>query len=205
MVYCIGLTGFISSGKSTVANFFSEKNISIIDTDQIVKKLIKKKTFFWRKIIQNFGTSILEDNQEINRIQLRNIIFHNFQKRIWIENLLHPFVRKITNKRINNNKSIYCIIAIPLLNKKKLLEYPINRVLCVLSTFEKQIRRFLMNQNNNKKIFKKIINSQPSIKEKLEISNDILLNITSKNQLKSDTLILHKKYLEYAKIFKKNI
>lgn len=42
MVYCVGLTGDIASGKTTVAELFSELGVEVIHADKISREITKK-------------------------------------------------------------------------------------------------------------------------------------------------------------------
>lgn len=44
---CIGLTGGISTGKSTVSNILADNGFDIIDTDKISKEVSTSKHYVW--------------------------------------------------------------------------------------------------------------------------------------------------------------
>ena len=79
----IGLTGGIATGKSTVAKYFSELNVPVINSDMIVSSLYKKKEIKY-KIKKLFGTS--------DKKKIASVIFSNPAKRKRLEKLLHPKV-----------------------------------------------------------------------------------------------------------------
>ena len=43
-MYIVGLTGGIGSGKTTIANFFSENNIEVINADQLARRVVEPGT-----------------------------------------------------------------------------------------------------------------------------------------------------------------
>ncbi|HAT9655025.1 TPA: dephospho-CoA kinase, partial [Legionella pneumophila subsp. pneumophila] len=94
MVYSVGLTGNIASGKSTVAEFFSELGINVIYADKIAKELTSKNTPCYQDIISHFGSSVVLNNGELDRKRIRDIIFSNSNERLWLESLLHPVIRE---------------------------------------------------------------------------------------------------------------
>ena len=81
----IGLTGGICSGKSTVAKYFAKLGIEIIDADLIAREIVIPKTSTYKKIVAHFGEKILDKKGELNRKQLRDIIFEDSKQRKWLE------------------------------------------------------------------------------------------------------------------------
>ena len=78
----IGLTGGIASGKTTITNYIRKhKNIPILDADNLSRELIKPNTYGYKKILDYFGSKIInnKNNSEraINRKLLKNIILDN--------------------------------------------------------------------------------------------------------------------------------
>ncbi|MDC3135364.1 dephospho-CoA kinase [Prochlorococcus sp. AH-716-J09] len=121
----IGLTGGIASGKTTITNYIRKyKNIPILDADHFSRELIKPNTYGYKKILDYFGNKIIDNEnnseREINRKQLRNIIFKHCESKEWIEKLLHPLIKEKMIEECSqykNNSTI--ILVIPLLFEAK--------------------------------------------------------------------------------------
>ena len=100
----IGLTGGIASGKTTITNYISKhKNIPILDADKLSRELIKPNTYGYKKIIDYFGSQIIDhkNNSEkaINRKLLRKIIFKNSESKEWMEKLLRDHPQPLSEPR----------------------------------------------------------------------------------------------------------
>lgn len=68
----IGLCGKACSGKNEVVSYLETKNYFVIDADKIgINALVDEK----EKLIESFGTSILDNDGLINRKKLGNIVF----------------------------------------------------------------------------------------------------------------------------------
>ena len=111
----IGLTGGIASGKSTVANLFSDLGVEIIDADEIAHSITSKQGSAYDKIVEHFGNSVIGDDNELDRKKLRTIIFNNSELRKDLEQMIHPEVHSIINKQTLESQEPYQIIVIPLL------------------------------------------------------------------------------------------
>ena len=105
----IGLTGGIGSGKSAAANFFQNEGISVIDTDQLARKVIEKDTPGYSKVVDSFGANILDNNYSIDRAKLREAVFHDSEKRKILESITHPLVRELMVQKISSSISPYSI------------------------------------------------------------------------------------------------
>lgn len=87
----IGITGGISSGKSTVSRMLASLGAEIIDADEMCHRLIlvnKVKS----KIIERFGDTVQDIYGKIDRSRLAEIVFQDKTCLDDLCNILHPIV-----------------------------------------------------------------------------------------------------------------
>src|SRR4029079_16583536 len=111
----IGLTGGIASGKSTVANLFAALGVPIVDTDLLSREVVAPGTPLLRKITDHFSMKVQSGDGSLDRQELRKRIFADPGERKWLEALLHPAIRELTDARCEGAVGHYVIVAIPLL------------------------------------------------------------------------------------------
>lgn len=194
--FCVGLTGRIASGKSTVARCFHELGVDVISADQISRQLTMKNQPAFHQIVQHFGPSVLTDSDELNRSNLRQIIFKNPKERAWIEALLHPLIRASIQKKINESQAPYCLVEIPLI-PHKIDDAYLNRILLVLANQQAQIARLMTRDNMTQADAETILNAQADLREYRAHADDILVNHGSIERLKNEVLKLHHTYLSF--------
>ena len=85
----IGITGSLSSGKSTVAKILSTGKYPIFSADREVKALYTKN-FFINKIKEKFS---LSNSKNIKR-EIKNLILKDKKRLRELETVVHPLVRK---------------------------------------------------------------------------------------------------------------
>jgi dephospho-CoA kinase len=105
MTKIIGLTGGIGSGKSTIANFFSEFGIPVYIADDAAKKLMLSDEIT-KSITNVFGASVF-DKRKLNNAKLAEIVFNNVNELEKLNRIIHPAVKKDFNEWLikNNNYS----------------------------------------------------------------------------------------------------
>lgn len=195
--FCVGLTGGIGSGKTTVSTLFKKKGVSIIDADEISHQLTQINCAGYEGIVKHFGPSILSADKKLNRQQLRNLIFENPNERKWLENFLHPLIRQTMREMISSAHSPYCICVIPLLAESSGIDF-IDHVLVVDTDAQKQIERAKTRDAATPESIQKIIDAQASQMNRLAIADDVLKNNGDINQLEDTVEQLHQKYLAIA-------
>ncbi len=111
----IGLTGNYGMGKSTVARMFGDLGAVVIDTDDIVRELLKDSAVIY-EIKKAFGEDIIQKTG-INKKLLAEIVFEYPHLRISLENILHPRVFKKIDEEIAKitDTSAIVIIEAPLI------------------------------------------------------------------------------------------
>lgn len=198
MVYCVGLTGSIASGKTTIAKLFRNLDVDVINADDISRNLTAINQDAYKKIVTHFGTRILLKNKDLNRKLLRTIIFSNADERKWLEQLLHPLIRDKMLQSVSLTTSPYCIVEIPLLVDKQPYPY-INKILLITAPQETQIMRVMERDNCSKEQAEAILRAQPDMALRLKHADDIITNNSEVNKLVTVIKQLHNKYLHEAK------
>lgn len=195
--FCIGLTGGIGSGKTTVANLFATLGVPIIDADVIAHQITRPHAIAYRQVVMHFGTTILNPDNTIDRQKLRHIVFENHTEKKWLENILHPLIRQKMRDEINKINFPYCICVIPLLTESSGIDF-IDRILVVDTPIDIQMERAKKRDNASAKDIQKIIDAQASHTARLKIADDVLMNDLDLNSLENKVLSLHQSYLSVS-------
>lgn len=195
--FCVGLTGGIGSGKTTVANYFERLGTPVIDADIIAQQVIHPTQPTYQTIIEHFGYQILNEDQTLNRRKLRQIIFSYPKQKLWLEKLLHPIIRQTIKTQIDQLSAPYCICVIPLLTESTGIDF-IDHVLVVEATQELQLSRAAKRDKTTEALIKKIAQTQASDKERRAIADDVIINNGTLKDLEQQIEALHKKYSNTA-------
>jgi dephospho-CoA kinase len=102
MIYLIGLTGNVATGKSLVARMLRDLGAHVIDADAVAHDLERKGTPVHDAIVATFGRSILRADGEIDRAQLGVRVFSDPQALRRLEAIVHPAVGKAIEKRLSD-------------------------------------------------------------------------------------------------------
>ena len=90
----IGLTGGIGMGKTTAANFFAERGLPIIDTDELARELVEPGQPALAEIGKVFGDSVIDGQGRLRRDEMAKAVFADVSKRQQLEGILHPRIRE---------------------------------------------------------------------------------------------------------------
>ncbi|MCM3734284.1 dephospho-CoA kinase [Bacillus cytotoxicus] len=178
MTVVIGLTGGIASGKSTVSKMFQGFHIPVIDADIIAREVVEPGKEAYNKIVEVFGQEVLEENGELNRPKLGSIVFRNEEKRLLLNNIVHPAVRKEMNAQKDRyiKENVQAVVLdIPLLFESKLTSL-VDQILLVYVDNETQITRLMDRNNFTEEEAKVRIASQMPLQEKIALADKVINN-----------------------------
>lgn len=198
MVYCVGLTGTVASGKSTAASIFAQLGAEVISSDTLAKELTAAGQPALEKILQHFGKELQLPNGGLNRRALRAIIVKDDQERLWLENLLHPLIRKAIQQRIQQVQGPYCIIEIPLLYKKSDFPY-LDSILAITSPDHLAIDRAMHRDHCSRAEAEAMLALQKNRLNCETMVDDIIVNSGSLSSLEEKVTQLHQHYLWHSR------
>jgi len=196
----VGLTGGIGSGKTTVAKLFKAFGVHVFDSDQIVHDLLSPNKIPLKKIVEYFGSSVLKSDGTLDRSRLRALIFDSEEKRLWLEQLLHPLVKGIIQQECyrEDKGTPYTVVEIPLLFEAR-FEDVVDRILVVDCPEADQINRVIKRDNVSAEHVQTIMDTQTTRTYRQSHSHDILENSNDLNSLKAKVEALHHHYIKLSK------
>ncbi len=170
----VGLTGNIASGKSHAAQLFTEMGAHIIDADLVVHQLLVSGTRTYEKIINAFGSEILDADREIDRRKLGNIIFSDPDKRELLNKLTHhdvgvEILRRIFELEQSSSRGIVIVDAALIVETGGYRMY--DRLIVVTCDPALQIARLVSRDHLTEEEARARMDSQMPIEEKLKLAD----------------------------------
>ena len=177
----VGLTGGIGSGKTTVSDLFSRRDIPIIDADIIAHQLTQRGNPTLELIRQQFGDSIFFSSGDLDRRKLREQVFDFPDRLRQLEGILHPRIRQEIRQQISaleNTNKPYCIVAIPLILETGMLDL-VDELIVVDIPEELQLERAQHRDNAGKAQIQKIIDQQATRSTRIDAADYVIDNSKS--------------------------
>ena len=112
----LGITGGVGSGKSRVLEYLRDDCGAVVcQMDETAKKLQRKGTECFDKIVENFGAEVLDSHGELDRAALGRIVFASGEKLARLNAIVHPEVLREVEKDIRRKeaegKNLYVVEA----------------------------------------------------------------------------------------------
>ena len=186
----VAVTGSIGSGKSAFCKILADKGYTVINADELSKKLLASNEKIKNKIKKVFGSESYKNN-EVNKKYIANKVFSSAENVQKINSIIHPAViseiRKIFNELEGKEKIIFVEAA---LIYEADMENMFDNI--VLVTADENIRkqRKISNGNISAKEFEKRNSNQIQDIEKKKRADFVFENNSSLEDIKSKAELL---------------
>ncbi|MFW0759654.1 dephospho-CoA kinase [Staphylococcus cohnii] len=195
----IGLTGGIASGKSTVSELLTAHGFKIVDADIASRKAVEKGSEGLEQVRATFGEEAIDEDGNMNRGYVGDIVFNYPEKRLELNEIVHPIVRNIMEqeKKAFLKDGYNVIMDIPLLYENE-LQNTVDEVWLVYTSESIQIDRLMQRNDISMEDAKARVYSQISIDKKRRMADHVIDNRDSKLDLKQnlEQLLTDEGYIE---------
>jgi len=174
----IGITGGISTGKSTFCDCLREivPAAKFFDADLAARSLAELPEVK-QEIRGEFGGGVFSPDGDLNRRKLRAIIFEDATKRRALEQILHPRIRRqwMAEAKKHRNSPDFFFADIPLLYETG-GETLCERVVVVACSRNVQLDRLAKRKSLKRSEAEQMINSQIPLEEKIKRADHVVWN-----------------------------
>lgn len=187
----VAICGNIASGKSTVQNYISEKGFKVLDTDEVSHELLTVNN---KELYEAFKDYDVFEDEEFSRYKVAQLIFSDEDARLKIASIMHPQIKEKINEFYSNNISESIVfVGIPLLFESK-MEDCFDKIIFIYTNDEIRLERLLKRNNYTLEHAKARINCQMPQDKKVNLSDYVIYNNTTINDLKKQTEIVLKNF-----------
>ena len=185
-MYLVGLTGGIAAGKTSVAKRWVELGGHEIDADVLARRALEAGSPGLSQVVEAFGASVLDENGELNRQKLAEVVFNSPEKRKHLEAIVHPIVRRLATQALATiPEGSIAIYTVPLLVEAS-VDLPFDFVVTVEAPVDKQIERMIKNRGMTAQEANARIAAQASAAERANRADVILSSNQSLGRLLDD-------------------
>ncbi|NLE48673.1 MAG: dephospho-CoA kinase [Sandaracinaceae bacterium] len=192
-----GLTGGIACGKSTVARFFRELGVEIVDADQVARDVALPGTPGLRAIVEEFGEEVLDESGALDRKKLGSIVFNDETKRAKLEAITHPLIAAEGMRRImalQASESPYILYEAALLVEGGTYRN-FAGLIVVTTTEDRQLKLLMERDGAGRDDALARIRSQLALSEKEKVADWVIRNTGDLNLLRQSVNDVHRSIL----------
>tara|TARA_A100001011_G_scaffold187299_1_gene195851 strand:+ start:137 stop:730 length:594 start_codon:yes stop_codon:yes gene_type:complete len=186
----IGLTGGIGSGKSEVSNFFRSWGACIFDADKEAKDIINNNIDAQKEIIKEFGSDVIDLEQNIDKKKLARIAFQDEFHQLALNSIIHPHVFKkidTTFEKIKSENKHSCFVVDAALIYESGADTHMDYVIVITSLLRYRTERVMSRNNITRDDFLKRVSLQWSDEDKEHLADYVIQNNSDLKNLEKES------------------
>src|SRR5438128_3621685 len=188
----IGITGGISTGKSTFCDCLREilPGAKFFEADAVARQLVDLEEVK-HELLGKFGFGIFSRNGDLNREAVRAIIFQDAAKKQALEQILHPRIRRQWSVEADRHRtsSEFFFADIPLLYETG-GETLCDRVVVVACSPDIQLANLVRKMEVERAAAEAMIKSQMPLEEKIKKAHHVIWNNGDRSVLAAQAMSL---------------
>jgi len=177
---CIGLTGGIGSGKSTVAQILANMGAYVIDADAIARRATEAEGAAMPAIADRFGAEFVNTQGALDRERMRAHVFTHASAKQDLEAIIHPLVGQVLQEESHAALAAghACLVYdVPLLVESgERWRRQVDWVCVVDCEVETQIQRVMHRNQLSRAEIERIISQQASRQQRLDCADAVIFN-----------------------------
>lgn len=176
---CIGVTGGIGSGKSTVVGFLGALGGAVIDADAVSRSLTAPGGAAIPAIQVAFGPEALDSLGGLDRAAMRTRVFSDPAARLRLESLVHPLIWRELDRQQQaamSKGAAFLVFDVPLLVEMPRWRPMLDTVVVVDCSSTTQHARVLARNGMDAAQTQRIMDAQASRAQRLACADQVLLN-----------------------------
>jgi len=191
----VGLTGGIGSGKTTVAQLFTDLGVPVYNSDIEAKKLMNSSKKLRKGIKSLFGKEAYK-KKKLNRSFVAEKVFNDKKLLEELNSIVHPAVRKHFKSWVKEQTASYVIQEAAIIFEQESQDF-YDKIVLVTAPEEERIARVLnRDPDQDRSKIKDRMANQLLDSEKIELADFVINNIDLK-ETQQKIIDVHNALLEY--------
>lgn len=196
-MYCVGLTGLIGSGKSTVGEVLVGLGVPLYDCDSRAKELMI--TQLRQPIIELLGDQAYKTDGQIDRAYLAQKVFTDRSLLRGLEQIVHPAVDVHLHNWANHQHDVPYVVVESAILIGNVIERMIDYMVVVTADREVIINRVMRRDGVAREMVERRLSAQMDARE-VEARADTVIITCEQELVVPKVVALHEKLLTLSKL-----
>ncbi len=179
VMYLIGLTGGIASGKTAVAARLAELGAVTVDADRLAREVVEPGTPALAAIAERFGPTVIAADGSLDRAALGAIVFSDPEALLALNDITHPAIWRLAMQRFEAaqaaDPAVVVVYDVPLLaesNAERPMRFDL--IVVVHADRETRLKRLTALRGMTREEATHRLNSQASDAERLALADVVI-------------------------------
>lgn len=193
----IALTGGIACGKTVISDNFKALKVPVIDTDIIARQVVAPSQPTLVKLVQVFGSRIMNPDGTLDRRALRLKAFGSSQALEQLNRIMHPAILEEMNHQLSLLDSTvpYALVVVPLLFELHWEKF-FDRVIVADADEKTQLNRLILRDNIDEQTARMMIHSQMERSQRRNLGHDLIeTDHLTLQEIQQVVINLHLRYI----------
>lgn len=198
MIFTVGLTGGIGSGKTAASTRLGELGAAVVDTDVISRALTACDGAAIGALREAFGARAIGSDGGLDRSAMRTLAFEDAGARAKLEAILHPAIRAQADRELAAASGPYAVLVVPLLFETRGYADRVDRILVVDCPEALQVERASRRSALASGDVRAVMRAQWPRWRRLQMADDVAWNGGDLESLHAQCDRLHARYAAEA-------
>lgn len=128
----VAVAGGIGAGKSAVGARLRTLGFVVIDADEVARSVVAKGEPAWVALRDAFGTAVLDDDGEIDRRFLADVVFHDESALRRLNSITHGYIGEVISRELDDAEGRAVFVLLPLYRPEHRETFHLDEVWAVL-------------------------------------------------------------------------
>lgn len=137
----VALSGGIGAGKTAAAEYLEQRGFTVIDADDVARRVVEPGSPVLRVLRDAFGDAILSAHGNLDRPLLADIVFHDPPALRRLNAITHGPIGKALREALDSSPAAINFVALPLFRTEHRAQLRLDRVWAVVAPPEIALER----------------------------------------------------------------
>ena len=172
----VAVAGGIGAGKSAVGARLVALGFVVIDADGVARAVVAKGEPAWVALRDAFGTAVLDDDGEIDRRFLADVVFHDESALRRLNSITHGYIGEVISRELDDAEGRAAFVLLPLYRPEHRATFHLDEVWAVLVSPATALERLRTLRDYDEADARARLEAQMSNEERLALADRAIWN-----------------------------
>lgn len=172
----IALAGGIGSGKSAAETHLRDRGFTVIDADEVARRVVEPGEPAWRALVDAFGSAVLTADGAIDRAFVADVVFHDPSALRRLNGITHGYIGAEILRRLEAATGPAAFVALPLYRPEHRAVFELDEVWVLSTELDTVLARLCADRGFTEEDARARLSNQPPLASLVAMADRVIRN-----------------------------